>query len=405
MAGVHLKTHVLQVRNNHTYEWFEIAPDDEIILHREFAALSDFLPSDPQDKVVVLIPGEYVTATALKLPKMRASEKLQAIQYALEEQLASDPEDAFIVQGDLTATGDTTVIVIDQQYLEAMHQSFEALHFSPRCILPDFLALSWEPDTWTVFLLGQMALVRTGLQTGFSADQNNLALYLKLILGKESQQKPTRIVIWQKDTAIDLAEFEKLSIPIELKVESQKNYFDKNLFVKPAINFLQGRYRPKSHSSGSRRNWIVCGALFASIIAFLFLSNVIELFYYRHQSAALQKQVLKTYQQIFPGVTEVQEARFRVGLILKEMEGVSSRNIFLRVLNTVGQTLVPLSGITMQSVTFSDKQIHITVLATNLQLVNQWSQALRAQQLTVKQNVVNAGKNSVKAEIIIGGVA
>lgn len=393
---------ILQLISNNTYAWFEIAPNGDIISHREFSALSDCPPINPAEKVTVLIPGEQVTIASVPLPKMRASERVPAITFALEERLASDPEEAVIALGDYHADGITTVAVIDKGYFEKVILSFQEIHLSPRCVLPDFLAISWVPETWSILFCNQMALIRTDLQHGFSLDANNLFLFLQMWLEKNPDKKPTKIIFLEKNNAIDSLQLEKLAIPFEINENSQKHYFDKALFTKPALNLLQGKYRPKTHISVLQRNWIIGGATTAAFILFLLLSNIIELFYFQHQLTDLQLHVTKAYQKIFPGEPIAQDPRARVATLLKQLEDASLRTVFIRLLNNAGSTLSRFPDITTQSITFADKKLHFTVQVTNVQLLTQWADALHAQHLVVTQHVLKTEQNNVQAEMIVG---
>ena len=125
-------------------------------------------------------------ACQVKLPKTSRRQLKKVIPFALEEQLASDPDSILVSIGDMQADGAFRVAVTEKAVFEAQLNMLHETNLYPRCLLPDFLALSWEPGTWSVLLQNQMALVRTDFQNGFSVDANNLFLFLQLQLEKNN---------------------------------------------------------------------------------------------------------------------------------------------------------------------------------------------------------------------------
>lgn len=390
--------YILQLFHDNAAEWFEINEAGKTIAQHSLSDLSQCPKINPDAHLIVLYPGEKIIITAVKLPKMRAAERAQAIPFALEERLASDPDAIVTVIGDTQPDGTVIVAVMEKIIFEAQLTALHDLNIYPRVILPDFLALIWETDTWSVLLKNQMAIVRTGYQQGFSADANNLFLLLKLMLEKNKNYLPKKIVCWQEDAVLDTVQFEKLGVPIEMRADIHNHYFDfKNISTKPAMNFLQGKYRPKTQSSAIRKNWIICALTFAALMAFLFLSDIAQWFYFRHQSIALEKQVLQTYQVLFPSAKTVLEPRFRTKTLLKRFDAASRGSVFFQLLSVAGKTMLSFPDIQLQGIDFQNKQLTLTVNAKNVEVLSQWSDAMHAKGLSLSQRVLSTDKNSVQA--------
>ncbi|MCX7125508.1 MAG: type II secretion system protein GspL [Gammaproteobacteria bacterium] len=393
---------ILQLHSDQTSTWFEINDDGEIISSHLILDLFACPKINSDANLVVLIPGMQVLMTTVKLPKMRASERARAIPFAIEEQLAGDPENISVITGDTQNDGALNVAIFEKEFFEAVSQQWQAMALHPKVVLPDYLALLLEPETWSVALQNKIALVRIDKQNGFSVDIDNLFLFLQLALEKNKDKKPKKINFWQEDSVINVVQLETLGIPIHVLTDVKKTFFDiKSLSEKPTLNFLQGKYRPKSESSSLQKNWMVCGAIAASFIAFLFLSNITQWIYFHHQSNKLQNQVLQVYQSLFPGARSVLEPRFRVATLLKKYEGASSENVFLHLYASTGEALLHFPDITAQSISFDQEQLQLTVQAKNLQLLSQLSQALREKRLHSSQQVLKNVPNDVSAEITI----
>lgn len=77
-----------------------------------------------------------------------------------------------------------------------------ALH--PKVVLPDYLALLLEPETWSVALQNKIALVRIDKQNGFSVDADNLFLFLQLALEKIKIKNPRKLIFGNKTVSLIL---------------------------------------------------------------------------------------------------------------------------------------------------------------------------------------------------------
>jgi general secretion pathway protein L len=393
---------ILQLFSDQTVDWFEINESGELHSRQHIASLSECPKINPSDDLIVLLPGENIMITSVKLPKMRASERARAVPFALEEQLAVDPESITVALGETTPEGITTVAVSQTIEFEAQLAALAEANYFPQAALPDFLALNLEPNTWSVLIQNQTALVRTQAQKGFSADVNNLFLLLQLQLEKNKENKPQKIIFWHDDTIVDVKTYEKLDIPIEVRGESKEGYFDtKMLLAKSAINLLQGKYTPKSRSSSIRKNWMLCGTAVAALIVFLFLSQCGQWFYFRHQSIVLEKNVLTVYRTLFPGATDVLEPRFRTASLLKQFDSASKGNTFAHLLNIAGKTVLSLPDIQIQTIHFENNQLQLNVTAKTIAQLSQWSQALRNEEIIVTQRVLKTSKDNLSAEITL----
>lgn len=392
--------YILQLLNDHSIDWFDINDAGEIISRQHFAEVSQCPKVNPDANLIVLYPGEKISIVTAKLPKMSASEKLQAIPFIIEEQLADNPESVLVTVGDINSEGKSIIGVTNKAIFEIQIAALHDANLYPRCLLPDFLALSWEPETWSMLIQNQMALVRTDFQNGFSVDAQNLLFFLELQLTKT--KKPTKIICWQENNIIDQVAFEKLHIPIEMRGESKYGYFDtKNLNTKPAMNFLQGKYRPKTQSSDLRKNWMMCGASGAALVTFLFLSQIAQWIYFQHQAIALENKVTQVYRTLFPNSKDVLEPRFRTTALLKKFDAAARDGEFLKVLGVAGKTVLAFPNIQTQSIQFENHQLTLTVNAKNVDVLSEWSQSLRAQDMKVSQRVLSTAKDSLSAEMTV----
>lgn len=395
---------ILQLSHQSPHEWLELNDAGDVISRITITELTECPKINVDANLMILFPGEDITLMSVTLPKMRMSEKLLAIPFALEEQIASDPEQMGVALGDDRADGSMLVAIYDKNNFEACVQAWHAVHLFPRAVVPDFLSIKWEPESWSIVLQNNMAWVRTDVQRGFSVDVNNLFLMLQMLLEKNKNFKPNRIICWQNNVILDVAEFEKLSVPVALRDAARDSFFDiKQLFSKPALNLLQGKYRAKAPSTDLKKSWMVCGYTFVTLILLLFVGNIAQWFYFQHQSNKLETQVSQAYRTLFPGATQILEPHFRVAALLKKFQGATKGSEFLRLLSVVGETTEHMPALTLQTFDFSHNQLALTYHANTLQTVQQCVQQLQMHGLKVTQQISNAQTKNITAVLMISG--
>ncbi|MCX7120184.1 MAG: type II secretion system protein GspL [Gammaproteobacteria bacterium] len=393
---------LLQLQSDESATLFEYNEAGEVIALMEIQDLSKCPKISKDADFVLLMPGENIVMADIKLPKMRTSEKSSAIIYALEEQLLSDPDNVVIISSDSQVEGVSSVAVIEKNIFEKICDDLKMSDLQPQCVIPDFLAISWETKTWSIVLQGKMALVRTDVRNGFSVDVDNLFLLLKLKLDKNKDEKPEKINCWHKNNIIDITQFEKLMIPFSVFDASNNACFEiKKLFENPAINFFHRKYKKKLHSAVSRRYWIACGSVFAALVSFLFLSNVVQWVYYRSELKLSKANVATVYRTLFPNAKNISEPRFRIDSLLKKYEAASDANIFLHTYALVGQALLQFPDISTQEINFNKNQLQLTVNASSLQKLGAFLRSLRKEGLQTSAQVLKNNPNDVQAEIIV----
>ncbi|MDP1573985.1 MAG: type II secretion system protein GspL [Coxiellaceae bacterium] len=391
---------IFQQNTDQSGEWIETNASGDVIATRSLLNLSECPKIDAEDLLVILVPGQDVMVTAIDLPKVRAAERARIAPFAIEELLASDPESVYIAFGMMNVDGKTTVAVLNQPCFEKQYEDWIAKNLHPRIVTPDFLAIAWEPETWTIVLHRDMALVRTGLQAGFAIDAHNLLIFLKQYLEKNPLLHPKKISVWQGTMILSLHELDGYQIPIEMCDATDKNKWDV-VGLLSQLNLLQGKYRPKIQASRLEKSWKIFGIVAVSWVIFLFLSQLTQWIYLRHEAVVLQTEVTRIYRTLFPGAATVLEPNFRTEALLKRYDQARHGRLFLKLYRAVGKTLLHYPDIHLQSFAFQEGAMQLTVSAPNVGLLTQWNNALLAEKISVKQTIGKAEETSVQAVVIV----
>lgn len=391
---------ILQLTTHHTGEWLELNASGEIISTQFISDLSDCPKINSNAHFTLLFPGEKLFLTTVKLPKMRASERIKAIPYVLEEKLVSDPENVTVAIGESNNNGECVVAVLEKTMLEAITENCKKANLSPKNAIPDFLAITWKPDTWSIVLKNKMAWVRTGFDHGFATDIANLIFLLQLELKKN--QKPSRILCWIDDNSIGHTEFEKLNIPTEFFDEKKQSPFDLiSLFERSPIQLLQGKYKPNILSPQLKKHWRYCAMMASAFLVSLLLSQLTEWSYFSYQSHQLKNYIALQYHALFPGITEIIAPHTRTKNLLKQYADAEKSSVFLKLLDIAGKTIAQFPGITLQSFHFDGRQLQLQLQSSTPETLTTYAQRLVSQGLQTNQKIVTTSPNAVVADMII----
>ena len=148
----------------------------------ETGTLASLLEQPPEDcRWVVLMPGEDVLTTAVKLPAKRRRQALKALPFMLEDSIASDVTREHLAVGTDNAEGETPVAVTRKQRLRDVLQAFTDAGITPEGMLADYAALPELPGAWHILLSSDRAMVRRPDGTGFSTPSSRLAPVAKAL--------------------------------------------------------------------------------------------------------------------------------------------------------------------------------------------------------------------------------
>jgi general secretion pathway protein L len=163
------------------------------------ATLDEIAPRTNGRRCTVLVPGGKVLLTDASLPTRNRQRMQKAVPYALEEQLIDDVEAQHFALGSAPANSPVPVAVVAQ---DAMDDWLATLHQSgirPDALLPDTLALPWEPGEWTLGIEsgpdGSRWLLRCGEYRGYSIEADTGIALIGALLSEDHAVLPARLLV------------------------------------------------------------------------------------------------------------------------------------------------------------------------------------------------------------------
>lgn len=366
----------------------------------------DILAALPRAQHCTLVlPAGRVLLGRVALPPHNRKKFLQALPYAVEDQLMVDPETVHVVAAGAPRGDSLAVAMVERAWLGQVLTAFQGAGLAPERAEVETLLLPHREGEWTVIWRGDGGVIRQGDLEGMALDAGEgweppVALRLAL---DEAEPKPGVIRVHPEGgDAVDVARW---SAVLGVQVEQAEPWdWSAQPVEVSSLNLLQGEFAPR----GPRSDWLprlrpalaLAGALAVAQVAF----TVLDWALLRHEKGALNAEMENSFRKAFPSAKVVVDAPLQMRRNLVELRhgaGQADPGDLLPLLGRVA----PLLGRDARLKGFEFEQGRLTlrlVLADPAAL-----DALRGRVLRVfPQAGVQAGgggSSELEARLTIGG--
>lgn len=354
-------------------------------------------------RVVVLVPATAVLLTAAGIPTRNQQRILQALPYMLEDQLVSDVEQLHFALGRRDEHGNVHAAVVERDQMERWMEALREAGIETDTLIPEMLAIPLEPDTWTVLVDGDTALVRTGAQTGFAADAGNLGIVLRRALDEAGDRRPRRTVVYEVsgriDDALSLPDIEKR--PPETGLDTLA-FLTRHLDEGSAINLLQGKYSRREQLSRMLRPWLPAAALLGALVLVNAGMTVTDYFRLSRASAELEQEIEQIYRETFPEAQRIVNPRVQMERRLQSLRsgGAGESHGFLELLGETAPLLGQTEGLQLQRINYRDGNLALAFVIGDLQGLDRLKQRLTEKaSMEVEIQSASARNDGVEARL------
>lgn len=251
--------------------------------------------------VIAVIAASRVLLCAASLPRRGARRVRDALAYAIEDQLTTDPELVHAVAAGALRNGRQSIAALDRLWLRRLVSAFESAGVSLRSMTVETCLPPVAKAEWVLVLRESGGFLRTGEADGTSLDRphdGSLPAVLRLALdaARAADATPKRIVI-HADSAAEVPTWEhELGVPCEAAPPWRT--WQSN--GRPVIEFLQGEFAPRH---GARAPWPRL-RLAAFLAAVALAVETVGVFAHwgvlRHEKARLEAQMNERFRTAFP---------------------------------------------------------------------------------------------------------
>lgn len=356
----------------------------------------------PGAELVLIIPSEQVLLLPVNLPGKNAARLKQALPYALEDQLASDIEQQYFILGPKIREHTYAVAVTEKNYLDSVLTSLKEAGIYPGVVLPESLLLPFSEATLTLVEDGPNFIVRSGIYSGFSCDNDNLPLVIKSLLDDPGQDIQKVIVY---------GSIESLDIPgsqVEVEQRETPNAMVSLLYNDMAtdLNLLPKQFVHREQFDKKLKPWLPAAAMFLILVILQLSVQVYDYYQLKKQDVALQASLEKIYRQTFPDAKRIVNVEVQMRQKLKELRKQSGKaeGGFTEMMVKSAPLLKKSPGLKLQSLRYHDGKMDIDLEIKDLQSLEQLKEDLiKAGSWEVDIQSASSAENKVQGRIQVRG--
>jgi general secretion pathway protein L len=374
----------------------EATPDNH---QPESGQLSGLLQEPPVDcRWIVLVPGEDVLTTTVKLPSKRRRQAVKALPFMLEDSIASDVTQEHLAVGPDNAQGETVVAVTRKQPLRELLQLITDTGITPHRIVPDYAMLQETPDAWQVLVSGDRAMVRSPDGTGFSTPLSRLELLLNAQDSDGGHANKAVRVIRPTDAAAPV-------LPGSWRIDEQLvDSALQYLAAEPSsetLNLLQGEFRLIQQDSWKWRPWATAALLALGAVTLGLLDTGLETVRLNRATDQLQASMVELAREALPDAQQIRDPQTQLLIAWRQLSnGGAGDAEFLPLLNRVSAT-IGQQPVTVLGIDFKDGTLTLALQGSSLQQLDSLRQQIEQQGLYASLLNASTENDSARSSLVI----
>jgi len=357
-------------------------------------------------QVAVVVPGADVVLASVAVPTRNRSRMAAAVPYLLEEQLATDVDDAHFALGERDSDGRVAVAVVSRKRMDEWLARLAEAGIHADKLIPDTLLLPYQAGEWALLFEADCVNLRSAVQGGMAMDASNAVFMVQRALG-ELEVKPERMHAWFAE-GIPAA-----VLPDDLGVETDGeslpghplSFLAAQVQGAGVINLLQGPYSRSERLSKAWRPWRPAAVLLAVWLVLQFGINVFHYQRLRGEEAHLREAVNQIYLQTFPDAKRVVNARVQMEQHLNALRGGDGDvGDFIKLLSAVSGPTASLGSVSIDHLSYKDGEVNLALTIPDLQHLDQYKDNLSKEtHMTVVIQSATTRANGVDARLQVKG--
>ncbi|MGQ7846523.1 type II secretion system protein GspL [Granulosicoccus sp. 3-233] len=371
----------------------------------EYSTLPEVAEQVEGRRVTLILPADDVLLAEAVVPGGSQARALQAVPYALEDQVADDVDELHFALGQKGRDDRYPVAVISRQMMDAVLAQCEEAGLRPSQLIPEPLALpqleSTSPEirAWTALLDGELAVVRLDGCKGFATDPGMAAMMLQGARAELPEDAGASLVMFSTTEAgtLDVP----ASIDIEQRpVDHRLALYASGLVTSPTINLLQGDYNPKRNFDNSWKPWRWTAVLAAGLCIALFAGKWLDVQRLKEQEAHLDNQIRQAFEQALPGA-RMQRPKSQIQAALEKL-GNNSTDGFTNRLSQIAASLATQPQTELKSIGYRNGRFDLDLNTDAVPTLDALKSELsRRGSLNMSVQSANRENNTVRGRVRI----
>ena len=366
---------------NQPAQWIVVDDSNECCSSPVIGSLSDALTDMTERKVIVLVPGAEVLTTSVDIPIKGGSHFLDALPYALEDELAEDIDQLHFSSGIRRSNGRIPVAVVNRERLSQWVECFRELGIQPVSMIPDNHGLARIEDTISMLIAEDQVMINDGTNVEIVMQGINPSEVLSVI-GAIDEIKLNRAVSptmsknvliycdaenhkkYQDDWLILNNKIEDLTI--NLLKDGVISQLALTVVTGTGINLLQGDFGAKSEYSRLFRSWGYVAMLLLVLGLVGIATKTTNYYLLKQEEMNLKHQFEAEYHQILPGTSSVNDPAGIIGSLKARIDASDTPSAFLQSLEQLSRALKQNKEARIDVISYRAGVVDILLTAPNV---------------------------------------
>jgi general secretion pathway protein L len=371
--------------------------------------LAELAPRAQGRRAVVFVPGNQVLLANPRLPTRKRQRMLQALPFALEEQLASDVDGLHFALGTERADGSVAAAAVAHERMDGWLADLHQAGIEPELLVADCDALHASRDRWTLLVEADHWLLRTpSAGYVFDADAGPDAMALALAEAGDAAPATLRLIDARGGDG------ETLPVPLADALPEGVQLVPEPLrggvvgLLAPgadgAVNLLQGPYGRREALSRRWRPWRPAAAMLGAVLLLWAGLSFDSYRTLRSEQARLDGEIVAIYRDAFPDAQRVVDARAQMEQRLAALRGAGGQSGLAALLEPVAPVFKGTAGLAIQGLRYRENNLEVDLTLGDLQALDGLKQALLAAgPLQVEIASASAKEGRVEGRLTIQG--
>ena len=368
------------------------------------------VPGDPPasaiasaGEIVVLVPSADVLLTTARLSTRNRAQLLQALPFAVEDQLLDPVEDLHFAasRGEADLIG---VAVVARRTLQAWLDRLTEAGVRPDVLLPESLALHRPAETAVAMIEDTQATVRLGDWSAFACSLPELPGWLAQLQAGDLLP-PLSVLDFRSASAPAIA------LPAALAATSTRQRDPLAMLAahgpQVPLNLLDGEFAARHRGARGVRGWKIAALLAAAVLVLALANLGLDVLRLSRASARMDTAAQEALRRAFPDIDAAQLGRLGAAELMRgrldRLRGNADASGLLHVLKTIGPVLGTTRGIQTRGMEYRNGTLELGLRAPDVGALDSVRERLATLPgVQAEVTAVNPGDNGVDGRIRIG---
>lgn len=352
------------------YEWMAAGGLGQVV-QGDVTALESAAGARP---LAVVMDGRTVRTLEAAIPARSQRQAEQAAPFVIEDEVAEDLEQLHVVCGAVSAPGRRTVAVVRHQEVQQLLEPLRAAGHRIAHLVPDYLALPWRPEHWSLLQDGGRVQIRTAAERGFACDADALD---GLLARLPATARPRALDLFgaiESPAALHDVPHQRHAVP-----DSVLGLMARGIDSPRALDLLPAQWRARGPSP-RRSGWLAAGLLVLALGLHVGLQWRAIAATERALAEVRTAQVA-TLQQAFPQMTRIVNAEVQAAQAVADLR--STYQVLpsaLEMIHHVGRGLradPAGSALVLENLNYADGVLGVRLHAPDIAALERYSAALK----------------------------